>query len=81
MTPRAAAAWSSALLAAGGNDPLIVANGGVRNADFGRADLQALAERVSGVSVSAYDGGSELMSILGSQELASARSPQQRWTA
>jgi branched-chain amino acid transport system substrate-binding protein len=62
----------AAMLAAGGSEPLIVANGGVRNADFGRVDLQALSERVSGVSVSAYDGATELMSILGSQELASA---------
>ena len=61
----------TAVLGAGGSEPLIVANGGVRNGTSA-ASICRRSPWVSGVWVSAYDGGSELLSILGSQELASA---------
>ncbi len=62
----------AALLAAGGNAPLIVASDAVRDADFGRADVAALADRVSGVSVSAFEGEAALTEVLGSASLAPA---------
>lgn len=62
----------AAILAAEGDTPLIVANDAVRVADFGtRVDAEALSERVSGVSVSAFSGSANLEPMLPS-DVASA---------
>jgi branched-chain amino acid transport system substrate-binding protein len=62
----------AAILAAGGNAPTIVANDAIRLADFGsRVDPADLAKRVTGVSVSAYEGQEELAASIASGQLAS----------
>lgn len=62
----------SALLATGPSAPQIVVNDAVRDADFTRTDLTVLTERVTGVSVSAYEGSALLEQLFGSSQLSSA---------
>ena len=63
----------AAIVDAGGNAPTIVANDAIRLADFGsRVDAADLAKRVTGVSVSAYEGQDELAAAGVPAELASA---------
>lgn len=61
----------STLLEQSGDDTIIVTNDAIRAADFGsRVTPAVLEQSVGGVSVSAYEGSSNLLSTFGSQELA-----------
>jgi branched-chain amino acid transport system substrate-binding protein len=62
----------AAILAAGGaSSPTIIANDAIRLADFGtRIDVADLAKRVTGVSVSAYEGQQELAEAITPENLA-----------
>jgi branched-chain amino acid transport system substrate-binding protein len=63
----------AAILAAGDPAPTIIANDAIRLADFGtRVDADALARRVTGVSVSAYEGQEQLAAVIDPDDLAMA---------